>query len=112
MNTGLVEEQPPWDVARGLDGQERPGPFSLDERDSGEHPGRHGAVSLIDVWRNEEVWSFDDLADGFQCVVQSVPIEDLDVGELGDLVADVDEGFVDRDSGQYWRTGGSVPDGA
>ena len=24
----------------------------------------------------------------------------------------VDEGFLDREGGQYWRTGGSVPDGA
>ena len=24
----------------------------------------------------------------------------------------VDEGFLDRADGQYWRTGGSVPDGA
>ena len=24
----------------------------------------------------------------------------------------VDEGFLDRDGGQYWRTGGTVPDGA
>jgi hypothetical protein len=22
----------------------------------------------------------------------------------------VDEGFLDRDGGQYWRTGGTVPD--